>query len=235
MRLDLYNRASCYNKSSNFSFCIKITGMERLSDTMFVGFAISPEWDPSLPLDPANLQIDMVYSRQFQQIDSYQPALQRILNIVWEEFALPHVYSFPSRLCRVTPGAGYILNTETRRVMDNSIIMARNLPAPSISGIASFASRHPNILRDVHLLPCAGVSRAPTSTTTPSPSTNTAANISSTRSPTSKSLYSMIKSHDSTHCAVPLPLTMFPHQQSHPIRHRSQMPDLVDSMLTIVV
>src|SRR5882724_8132828 len=209
--------------------------MERLSDTMFVGFAISPEWDSSLPLDPASLQIDIVYSRQFQQIDSYQPALQRIVDIVRQEFALPHVYSFPSRLRRVTPGAGYLLNAETRRVTDNCIVMARNLPTPSFSGIASFASQHPNILRDVHLLPCTGVSRAPASSATPSPSTNTAANISSTRSPTSKSLYSMTKSHDSTHRAVPLPLTMFPHQQSHPIRHRSQMPDLVDSMLTIVV
>jgi len=136
--------------------------MERLSDAMFIGFAIRPEWDPSTPLDPAKIQIDPVYSRHFQQIDSYRPALQHILDIIRQDLSVPHVYGFPSRLRGLAPEAGQIFDQETRRIMVKSMVMARDLPAPSIANISSFALRHPTVLRDIHLVRSPGLSHAAT-------------------------------------------------------------------------
>ena len=71
---------------------------------MFIGFAICPESDTVLPLDPTDIQIDAIYSRHFRQSDSYRAILLRILNIVQGELGLPHVCSFPSCVGEVTPG-----------------------------------------------------------------------------------------------------------------------------------
>ena len=138
--------------------------MERLSDAMFIGFAIHPEWDPSTPLNPAKIQIDLMYSRHFQQIDSYRLALQRIQDIIRQELSVPHVYGFPSHLRGLAPEAGQIFDQETQRIMVKNMVMARDLPAPSIPNISSFALRHPTALRDIHLLRSPGLSHAATAT-----------------------------------------------------------------------
>ena len=119
---------------------------------MFIGFAISPEWDPSTPLNPAKIQIDPMYSRHFQQIDSYCPVLQHLMDIIRQELGVPHVYDFPSRVWKLTPRAGQCFDQETRRTMVNSMVMAQDLPPPSIANISSFALRHPTVLRDIHLV-----------------------------------------------------------------------------------
>src|SRR5882762_1873141 len=129
---------------------------------MFIGFAIRPEWDSSLPLDPGKIQVDPVYSRHFQQVDSYRPVLQHILQIIRQELALPHVYGFPSHVGQVMHGRGYSVNREPSNIIENRLVMAQNLPPPVIPTICPFVLRHPNILRDVHLLPSTGVSCAST-------------------------------------------------------------------------
>ena len=71
---------------------------------MFIGFAICPESDAALPLDPADVQIDAICSQHFFQSDSYRAVLLQILNVVQGELGLPHVCSFPSCVGEITPG-----------------------------------------------------------------------------------------------------------------------------------
>jgi len=50
--------------------------------------------------------------------------------------------------------------------MVNSMVMARDLPAPSIANISSFALCHPTVLRDIHLVRVLGLSHAATAAPT---------------------------------------------------------------------
>jgi len=67
---------------------------------MFIGFAICPESDAALPLDPADVQIDAICSQHFFQSDSYRAILLQILNVVQGKLGLPHVWA------RSHPGSG---------------------------------------------------------------------------------------------------------------------------------
>jgi len=73
---------------------------------MFIGFAIRPESCTPIPLDPTDIELDVIYSRHFRQSNSYRAALLRILNIVQSELALPHVRAFSSHVGEVAPGIG---------------------------------------------------------------------------------------------------------------------------------
>jgi len=99
---------------------------------MFIGFAISPEWDPLIPLDPASIQIDLICSRHFQQSESHRCALSRILEAVRQELGVPHVRGYPSRVSQVIPHPSLSsTSSEARGTTANGIAMARDLPPPT--------------------------------------------------------------------------------------------------------
>ncbi len=117
--------------TSSLPFAHQVTGMSRLTDTMFIGFAVRPDWNHRDQLSPARINIETVFSRHLQQNPRYQYALQLLENIVREEFAFPHVYNFPSRLNQVTDNGGYFVNTVNRRVIVNPVQLASGIAALS--------------------------------------------------------------------------------------------------------
>ena len=83
-----------------------MTGIDRLANAMFIGFAIRPESSTLIPLDLTDIQLDAIYSRHFRQSDSYRAVLLRILEIVQSKLALPYVRTFSSHVGEVPPCIG---------------------------------------------------------------------------------------------------------------------------------
>ena len=127
--------------------------MDRLTNTMFIGFAVCPEWDTSIPLDLKNIHIEPIYSRHFQQSDHYCTVFHRVLNIIRQDIAFPHVYGFAERISQVMPGMAVLFSTKTQQDIHNNIVMAANLVLPPVPTISPFALHNPNIWRDIELLP----------------------------------------------------------------------------------
>ncbi len=113
-------------------FAGQVTGMSRLADTMFVGFAIRPDWNHRESLSPARIDIEPVFSRHLQHNPRYQHALQLLESVVREEFAFPHVYDFPSRLNTVTDNGGYFVDTVSHQLTVNPLQLAPGVAAPSL-------------------------------------------------------------------------------------------------------
>ncbi|KAI0083350.1 hypothetical protein BDY19DRAFT_910664 [Irpex rosettiformis] len=110
------------------------TGMDHVSDVLFVGFVIRPEWDLSQPLDPTNIDIEVVTSHHVKQHHEYQRTVDELRKIVQKQIAFPHIYTYHSRLRAVTPGYGYAVDPETGRLCDNEIRLAQGVQPPLIIG-----------------------------------------------------------------------------------------------------
>ena len=112
-----------------------MVGAARLADTLFVGFAIQPEWDVATPLHADGIDVKVVMSRQFKQQPAYQRIVERVRRIVQEELAVPHILGFHDRLLEVTPGPGYAFDPETRRIVTNPIRLAASVATRTSSTV----------------------------------------------------------------------------------------------------
>ncbi|EMD33915.1 hypothetical protein CERSUDRAFT_97844 [Gelatoporia subvermispora B] len=106
-------------------------GVARLTDAFFIGIAVRPEWDTSVPLEPSSVQVDFILSRQFQQNSSWMQAVSKIRSIIQNELAVPHILAFHRKLDQITP-RGHALDPETGRVLNNPVRLAASL-SPSLS------------------------------------------------------------------------------------------------------
>ncbi|PSS29558.1 hypothetical protein PHLCEN_2v2957, partial [Hermanssonia centrifuga] len=101
-----------------------VTGISRLADVLFVGFAVRPDWNSNHELSLEGIHIEQVFSRQLQQNPRYREALDKLERIVREDLAFPHIYGFPSRLDTVTNGSGYLVNKATHRILSTQRSLA---------------------------------------------------------------------------------------------------------------
>ena len=68
--------------------------MARVTDTLFVGFAISPDHPLRREVDPSSVDVKVIATRQFQQCAEYNVVLQKLTDIVKEQLAIHHAYTF---------------------------------------------------------------------------------------------------------------------------------------------
>lgn len=108
--------------------------MGRLTDSLFVGFAVSPAWKHGSDLDPTAIPVEVVASRQIAQHPRYQEAVQALQKIFQDELAFPHIYSYPERLQTVTPGAGYRVDQRTGRTVGPEVHLAPGVLPPAGKG-----------------------------------------------------------------------------------------------------
>ena len=112
-----------------------MVGAARLADTLFLGFAIKPEWDVSTPLRPDAVDVKVLTSRHFKQQHAYQRIVERVRAIVQEELGVPHILGFHDRLLEVTPGPGYAFDAETRRIVTNPIRLAAEVTRMGVNAV----------------------------------------------------------------------------------------------------
>lgn len=104
--------------------------MDNVADVLFIGFVVRPEWDLSVPLDPQNLKVEAITSHHTKQHPAYQQVVDNLRNIIQDQVAFPHVYTYHARLHAVTPGYGYAIDRETGRLRDNEVHLAENISPP---------------------------------------------------------------------------------------------------------
>ncbi|KAG1886150.1 hypothetical protein F4604DRAFT_1917844 [Suillus subluteus] len=92
------------------------TGMARITDALFIGFGLQPEWDPRKPLHTSDITVDVVTTRQFKQ-----------------EIAMLHIWHLQDKLNKVTPGPGYRVDPETCQVMTTNIQLAAGQSLPNVT------------------------------------------------------------------------------------------------------
>ncbi|KAG1888203.1 hypothetical protein F4604DRAFT_1950679 [Suillus subluteus] len=92
-----------------------VTGLGRLADVLFVGFAIRPEWNPSQPLTPSNIDVE------FPELST---TVTKLKDIVQRELGVPHLLQFRHKLHQLQPGPGYVLDPETRQAVVGNINLA---------------------------------------------------------------------------------------------------------------
>ncbi|EPQ59976.1 hypothetical protein GLOTRDRAFT_123734 [Gloeophyllum trabeum ATCC 11539] len=86
------------------------TGMARISDALFVGFAVRPEWDPSKPLDPCQIQVDVIRTRQWKMDGNrhWQETINKIIKLLQDEVAAEHILRYRKRAGNFLPHLGYV-------------------------------------------------------------------------------------------------------------------------------
>ncbi|OCH89489.1 hypothetical protein OBBRIDRAFT_835803 [Obba rivulosa] len=98
-------------------------GVARTADVLFMGFAVRPEWNPSEPLVPTNININIVLTRHFEQNPAFKDVVKKIRRIVQEELAVPHILAFHSKLNQITP-RGYMYDPATHELIENPVRLA---------------------------------------------------------------------------------------------------------------
>lgn len=112
---------------------LQVTSMDNVTDTLFIGFVVRPEWDVSKALDPARIEVEVIASQHIKQHAVYQQVVADLRQTIQEQVAFRHVYTYHKRLRAVTPGYGYAVDRETGRLRDNEIELADHItPPPSI-------------------------------------------------------------------------------------------------------
>ncbi|CDO74662.1 hypothetical protein BN946_scf184828.g2 [Trametes cinnabarina] len=108
-----------------------IIGAGRLADTLFIGFGVRPEWNPRVPLDPANINVQLLTTRQFRQVPGFQAVVAKLEKIVREELVVPHILAFREKLEQIQPGPGYAFDEQSQRIITQPIRLATT---PDIGG-----------------------------------------------------------------------------------------------------
>jgi hypothetical protein len=106
---------------------VKVTGMGHLADVLHVSFVIRPEWNPTQPLHPSGIHVEVVESRQISQFVGWSGIVERMTDIIREDLGVPHIMQFKPKLEQVSPGFGYILDPTTRELMVRNITLATNI------------------------------------------------------------------------------------------------------------
>ncbi|KAG2121453.1 hypothetical protein DEU56DRAFT_704994, partial [Suillus clintonianus] len=83
------------------------TGMARIADALFIGFSLRPEWDPMQPLHTSDITVDVVTTRQFEQVPHFKRVAERLRETFVQEIAMLHIWHLQDKLNKVTPGPGY--------------------------------------------------------------------------------------------------------------------------------
>src|SRR5882762_11904610 len=73
---------------------------------MFISFAICPDSSTPIPLDPADIELNVIHSQHFHQSNLYRAVLLWILNFIQSKLALPYTSAPSSHVGEVTPGIG---------------------------------------------------------------------------------------------------------------------------------
>ena len=102
--------------------------MSWVSNAGFIGFSFQVDWNSSVPFDPDGIKIDTTISHNIVQIpDHKQDAIvDALTKEVREHIAARLVVQFPLRLREVTPGPGYALDENTRRIKENEMTFAES-------------------------------------------------------------------------------------------------------------
>lgn len=103
--------------------------MARVSDSLFIGFALNPEWDLMKPLHEDEIQIDLVLSRQFKQYPQLKTVADKLLSIVCAELCTPHILALETKLASLMPPPTHNLRV---LVSDCSQASTSTHPAASI-------------------------------------------------------------------------------------------------------
>lgn len=104
------------------------TAAARLADTLFIGFAICPDWPPSVPLRACDIDVNMVATRQVAQDPRLQRALEKIKHIVQEELAVPHITAYHDKLHEIVPAPGHNFDGNTLRFMNTPLQLVARQP-----------------------------------------------------------------------------------------------------------
>lgn len=96
-----------------------------------MGIAVRPEWNPSEPLRPSSIDVDIVLTRQFEQNPAFKDVVKKIKRIVQEELAVPHILAFHSKLDQITP-RGYMYDPVTHELVENPVRLATSDDAPPV-------------------------------------------------------------------------------------------------------
>ncbi|KAF7984186.1 hypothetical protein HWV62_16878 [Athelia sp. TMB] len=113
--------------------------MGRLADVVYIGFAVRPEWNPTIPLKLEDISIVPTVSRQVEQMDGWADVVKKIEDIIRREIALPHILQFRTKLEQITPPPGYALDDATRNSihfplrLDTGVGSIANAPTPTAS------------------------------------------------------------------------------------------------------
>lgn len=76
--------------------------MARVADSLFIGFAVNPEWDLMKPYNKDEVHIDLVLSRQFQQYPQLRAAVDKLLSIVRSDLCGHHILELESKLAALS-------------------------------------------------------------------------------------------------------------------------------------
>ncbi|EIW79824.1 hypothetical protein CONPUDRAFT_74160 [Coniophora puteana RWD-64-598 SS2] len=182
------HRAFCENPQDRYAvwtdFVLdlhdSVSAMSRMSDGLFVAFAVRPDWDPSTTFNPSRIDINTFTSYHADIKPSIQTTIKRLEDIFRKEIAEAHIRSYGQRLRSVTPGTGYVV-VDGRAQMPE---LSTTPPAPSSSQPAPPKSRS-----DAPIVP--PPSSAPPRLVASSSARNVSISASSTTSTTLSSVSSL--------------------------------------------
>src|SRR5882762_1600804 len=103
--------------------------MSRVADTLFIGFAISPDHSPEHPLEPDSVDIKVITTCQFRQYPEYARIVQELEDTVREQLGTRHVFGFRQRLNQIRdlPG-GHVVVNRRARIPDVHLALGFSIP-----------------------------------------------------------------------------------------------------------
>lgn len=95
-------------------------GVGRVADVGFIGFVWKADWDSNEEFNPSKIKLDVIVSHTIAQHSAQErdSIINSLREQVHEQFAVQHVVEFHQKLCKVTPGPGYAINKETRKIRE---------------------------------------------------------------------------------------------------------------------
>lgn len=149
--------------------------MGRIADILFIGFSLRPEWDPMCPLCASDVVVDVVTSRQFEQLPYFKHIASKLQDIFIQELNVAHIWGFQEKLNQVTPGPGYVLDPLTSQLTTGNVQLAAGQTIPNLSASTPATTpQHPLRSQTSNSTPSAstphrnpGVSRSQASTVLP--------------------------------------------------------------------
>ncbi|KIK33284.1 hypothetical protein CY34DRAFT_18465 [Suillus luteus UH-Slu-Lm8-n1] len=94
-----------------------VTGLGRLADVLFIGFAIRPEPNPSQPSD---IDVEVICTRQISQFPELSAVVTRLKDTVQRDLGVPHLQQFQRKLHRLQPGRSNVIDSQTQAVTRNT-------------------------------------------------------------------------------------------------------------------
>ncbi|KZT28413.1 hypothetical protein NEOLEDRAFT_1175733 [Neolentinus lepideus HHB14362 ss-1] len=85
------------------------TGISRISDAVFIGFAIRPEYNPTQKLESEKIRVDVIKTWQWDMDPQWQDVIDEITDILQRKVGMPHVAGYRSRAGHIIPPSGYML------------------------------------------------------------------------------------------------------------------------------